>query len=105
MLRLLRNALCFAAVLLAALAMLLLAEVPARSQLPLPDLLLRRDLAAVFSTDPVPIQRVLVPAERLPAEMQRVRQGVLVQIPRDEFEGRLERLRQREAALSVPPRL
>jgi hypothetical protein len=36
--------------------------------------------------DPVPMQRVLLSPERLAEEMERVKQGALVQLPRGEFE-------------------
>src|SRR5438128_533057 len=46
-----------------------------------------QDAAAGQSAgDPVPLQRIIIPPSRLPAELERVRQGVLVQMPRDEFE-------------------
>jgi len=38
------------------------------------------------ATDPLPLHRVLIPARRVPAELERVRQGILVQQPRSEFE-------------------
>ena len=47
--------------------------------------------------DPVPLRRVLIPAERVPAELERARQGILVQLPRKEFEALVRR-----AALAVP---
>src|SRR5260370_22704368 len=36
--------------------------------------------------DPVPLRRLLISPERLPFELQRARQGALVQMTRDEFE-------------------
>ncbi len=36
--------------------------------------------------DPFPIQRIVVPPSRLPAELERVRQGTLVQRSREDFE-------------------
>ena len=41
--------------------------------------------------DPVPLQRKAIPLSRLPAELERVRQGVLVQMPRNEFEALVQR--------------
>src|SRR5438105_4235660 len=41
--------------------------------------------------DPLPLQRKMVPLSRLPAELERVRQGVLVQMPRNEFEALVQR--------------
>ncbi len=41
--------------------------------------------------DPLPLQRVVIPLSRLPAELERVRQGVLVQMPREEFEALVQR--------------
>ena len=39
--------------------------------------------------DPLPIRRVLIPAERLRDELERVRQGVLIQLSRQEFDARV----------------
>jgi hypothetical protein len=53
--------------------------------------------------DPLPLRRVLLSPERLQEELKKVREGVLVQMPRDEFEARVQR-----AARAVPriaPRL
>src|SRR5207253_2077350 len=36
--------------------------------------------------DPLTIRRVVLPPERIPQEIARVRQGILRQMPRDEFE-------------------
>jgi len=41
--------------------------------------------------DPLPLQRVAIPLSRLPAEMERVRQGALIQMPRHEFEAMVQR--------------
>ncbi len=41
--------------------------------------------------DPVPLQRVAIPLSRLPAELEKVRQGTLVQMPRQEFEALVQR--------------
>ncbi len=55
--------------------------------------------------DPLPLQRVLVSPERLSRELERVRQGVLVQLPRNEFEARVRRAAQVSEALKKPPLL
>ena len=39
----------------------------------------------------MPLQRIAIPLSRLPTELERVRQGVLVEMPRSEFEALLER--------------
>jgi hypothetical protein len=41
--------------------------------------------------DPVPIRRVLIPAARVAAELERVAQGVLVPVPREEFEALVQK--------------
>lgn len=41
--------------------------------------------------DPVPLRRILVPPQRLAQELQRARQGVLVPLPRADFEARVAR--------------
>ena len=46
---------------------------------------------ASLAEDVVPLRRVLMNPDRLPKEMERLKQGVLVQLPRADFE---ERLRQ-----------
>ncbi|MBV9122178.1 MAG: hypothetical protein JO112_02300, partial [Planctomycetes bacterium] len=55
--------------------------------------------------DPLPLRRVLLPAERLPAELARVQQGVLVKLPRAEFEARVRQAARAGEALKSPPRL
>ncbi|MCE9531704.1 MAG: hypothetical protein K8T89_11365 [Planctomycetes bacterium] len=55
--------------------------------------------------DPFPIRRVLLPKDRLAAELERVKQGILVRLTRKEFE---ERVRQASRGLRqpvAPPRL
>jgi hypothetical protein len=65
-------------------------------------------LAAAFPgdelPDPVPIRRILLPADQLPRELERVKQGVLRLMPRAEFEEKV-RLAARAAAGKGPPRL
>jgi hypothetical protein len=55
--------------------------------------------------DPLPLRRVQLPPDRVAAELERVRQGLLLQWPRDEFEAKLRRARQAADALKKPPRL
>ena len=55
--------------------------------------------------DPVPIKRVLIPAGRLPAELEKVRQGVLVSMPRPDFEARVQKAARAGLARKNPPRL
>src|SRR5262249_21756248 len=64
------------------------------------------DAAANETTfDPLRIQRILLPADRVPAELKRVKQGTLVQMPRVEFEALVRRAAQQLDALQNPPRL
>ena len=51
--------------------------------------------------DPFPIQRVLLPRDRVPAELEKARQGTLVKLPRTEFE---KRVRAAASALRQPAR-
>ena len=51
------------------------------------------------------LRRIQVPAERLAAELERVKQGVLVQMPRSEFEAKWERASKAATAQQNPPRL
>src|SRR4051812_6124708 len=46
--------------------------------------------------DPLPLRRLLIAPERVPAEMKRVEQGVLIHMTREDFEDQVRR-----AALSV----
>lgn len=55
--------------------------------------------------DPVPLRRLLISPERLSVELQRVRQGTLLQMPRDEFEARVAEAARAGEALKNPPRL
>src|SRR5579863_3826334 len=53
--------------------------------------------------DPLPLQRLVIPLSRLPAELERVRQGVLVKLPRAEFEKLVQRAaRAADLAKDVP---
>ncbi len=74
-----------------ALCMLLLIASPARSD--------KEDI-----TDPFPLRRVLLPAEKLPAELKRLDEGVLAHMPRSEFED-LVRQAARGRGRKQPPRL
>jgi hypothetical protein len=60
-----------------------------------------------FAADEAPgvpeIRRVLIPKERVPGELERVRQ--LTQLPRAEFEARYEKAKATSEALRNPPRL
>jgi hypothetical protein len=55
--------------------------------------------------DPVPIKRVLIPAGQLPAELKKVRQGVLVSMPRPDFEALVQKAARAKLARNNPPRL
>src|SRR5262245_42522613 len=66
-------------------------------------------LPQAFSDDgvvsPVPIQRVLLAPDKLTAELERAKRGVLVPLSRQEFEDRVQRAAQAGEALKSPPRL
>lgn len=53
--------------------------------------------------DPVAIQRLLVPADKLTGELEKVKKGTLVQLPRAEFEERVQAAAR--AAQTSPPQL
>src|SRR5713101_3862120 len=55
--------------------------------------------------DPLPIKRMLIPAGRLPAELEKVRQGVLVSMPRPQFEAKVQQAARAGLAVKNPPRL
>src|SRR5207245_1216995 len=55
--------------------------------------------------DPLPLRRLLISPERLPFELQRARQGALVQMPREEFEARVAEAARAGAAIKNPPHL
>jgi len=55
--------------------------------------------------DPLPLQRILVPASRLPLELEKVRQGVLTPVARDAFEARLRKLARSAEAFRNRPTL
>jgi hypothetical protein len=51
------------------------------------------------------IRRIVLPADRIPQEMERVRQGVLRQMPREEFEELVRKATAPKEAVRTPPRL
>jgi hypothetical protein len=54
-------------------------------------------------SDPLPLRRIRVAPARVPAELERVKLGVLVKLPRDEFEARVQRAaRAGERTASLP---
>ncbi len=55
--------------------------------------------------DPVPIRRVTLPPDKLAAELERAKRGVLVQMPRQEFEDRVRRAAETLEGVKNPPRL
>lgn len=55
--------------------------------------------------DPMQVRRVVLPPERVAAELERVRNGALIALPRDEFEHRLLRAREAARMGQDPPRL
>lgn len=55
--------------------------------------------------EPFPIRRVLLPAERVAAAMERARLGVLKQMPLEEFEDLVRRAARNSAALKTEPRI
>jgi hypothetical protein len=55
--------------------------------------------------DPLPIKRVLIPKDRLPAELEKVRKGVLVSMPRPDFEAKVQNAARARQALKNSPRL
>jgi hypothetical protein len=55
--------------------------------------------------DPLPLARIPLDPEQLPKEMERVRKGLLVQLPRAEFEELVRQAAQAQATLKQAPRL
>ena len=55
--------------------------------------------------DPILLNRVWLTPDRLPAEMDRAKQGVLVKLPRDAFEDLVRQAALAEASRKNPPRL
>lgn len=65
-----------------------------------------RARAADGDTPDLPqVRRIQIPPERLAAELERVKQGVLVQMPRSDFEAKWDRAVKATTALQHPPRL
>jgi hypothetical protein len=60
---------------------------------------------AALAQDVISLRRVLISPERLPQEMERLKQGILVQLPRAEFEERVRQALQAVETLKKPPRL
>jgi hypothetical protein len=56
-------------------------------------------------TDPFALQRILVPSNRISRELQRLDQGHLVQLSRQEFEAKVRRAALAAASLKRPPHL
>lgn len=57
------------------------------------------------SEDPLPIRRILVAPERLAEQLERARQGILIPLPRAEFEEKVQAAQRRQEAIRNPPRL
>src|SRR5262249_30801450 len=55
--------------------------------------------------DPLPLRRVYIPVGRIPLERERVRQGALVQLPREEFETKVQKAAKARQAAKKAPRL
>jgi len=64
-----------------------------------------RGHGAEEDSEPFPIRRVLLPAERVAAEMQRARVGVLKQMPLAEFEDLVSLASKTAAAFRTEPRI
>src|SRR5438270_14041449 len=61
-------------------------------------------LYAQPAEDPIPLRRVVLPPERVAAELERAGRGALVPLPRDRFE-ELVRRAAASSARQPPPRL
>jgi hypothetical protein len=57
-----------------------------------------------WADDPVPLQRVVIPAEQIPGELRRVQLGTLVQMERVAFEDLLRQAERVRQARQTPPR-
>jgi hypothetical protein len=64
-----------------------------------------KNASAASPPDPLPLRRVLITPDLLPAEVARAPKGALIQLSREEFEDKLKRARQASAARPAPPRL
>jgi hypothetical protein len=60
---------------------------------------------ATESPDPLALRRILIPPERVAAELAKAKPGLLIQIPREEFERYVKRAHQAEAAGKTPAQL
>jgi hypothetical protein len=54
---------------------------------------------------PVPIQRIVIPSERVAKELEKAQQGTLLLMPQPDFEARLERVRQAVQTREQKPHL
>ncbi len=52
--------------------------------------------------DPLPLQRVQIPVQRIPIELERARQGILVQMPRADFEAKVQQAAQAMRGKNLP---
>src|SRR5262245_36565276 len=59
----------------------------------------------IQAQEPIPIQRIVLPPERVPAEMDRVKRNALVRIPREEFEALVRAAAGAAEAARHPPKL
>ena len=73
----------------------------------LPLLLLLMPVAAQDSSrpDPLPLRRLQISTDRLAAELDRLQKGILVKLPRVEFEALVQRAASAGDRLQKPPRL
>src|SRR5436190_11786652 len=55
--------------------------------------------------DPLPLRRVMIPASKLPAELERIKPAVLVQMPREDFEALVQRAAKGSESTKTTPRL
>jgi hypothetical protein len=55
--------------------------------------------------DPLPLRRLLVEPKQVPAQLEKVRRGVLTKLSREDFEARVRKAARAAAALKNPPRL
>ncbi|VTS06599.1 hypothetical protein [Tuwongella immobilis] len=58
-----------------------------------------------MTDDPIPLQRLLLAPEQLVPELDRVRRGILVQMPLADWEKRLRDLARKQVEAASPPRL
>jgi hypothetical protein len=65
----------------------------------------RADKETKDLADPIPLRRLLLAPERLPAEMKRMGEGVLVRLGRTDFESLVRKAATAQAEKKTPPRL